>query len=85
MSLPWVARDLEAVGLAQVEMLIEYRLPESSRRSADVILSGVHPQTGADNYVVVELKQWSRAELAYNSDRIVRASGVPDEQLHPIR
>ncbi|WP_308166664.1 DUF2075 domain-containing protein [Nocardia albiluteola] len=82
-SLPRVAHDLRAVGLGHVEMLIEYQLPESSRR-ADVILSGVHPQTGEDNYVVVELKQWSRAELAHNSDRIVRASGVPDEQLHPI-
>ncbi|MGF6883463.1 hypothetical protein ABIA39_004877 [Nocardia sp. GAS34] len=82
-SLPRVAHDLRAVGLGHVEMLIEYQLPESSRR-ADVILSGVHPQTGEDNYVVVELKQWSRAELAHNSDRIVRASSVPDEQLHPI-
>lgn len=82
-SLPWVARDLKAVGLQEIEMLIEYRLPESSR-SADVILAGKHPQTGEDNYVVVELKQWSRAELAFNSDRIVRASGMRDEQLHPV-
>ncbi|MFF2396801.1 DUF2075 domain-containing protein [Nocardia sp. NPDC058114] len=34
--------------------------------------------------MVVELKQWDRAELAFNSDRIVRASGVRDEELHPI-
>lgn len=82
-SLPLIAQDLKSVGLGQIEMLIEYQMPESSRR-ADVILSGVHPETGADNYVVVELKQWSSAELAYHSDRIVRASGIPDEQLHPI-
>ncbi|WP_232535259.1 DUF2075 domain-containing protein [Nocardia terpenica] len=82
-SLPWIARDLAEIGLEKIPMLIEYRLPESSRR-ADVILSGVHPQTGEDNYVVIELKQWSRAELAWNSDRIVKAWGVPDEQLHPI-
>jgi len=82
-SLPVLARDLVEAGLEQVEMLIEYRLPESSLR-ADVILCGVHPETGADNYLVVELKQWSSAELAFNSDRIVSASGLPDEQLHPI-
>ncbi len=82
-SLPWIATDLATAGLEKVQMLIEYRLPESSRR-ADVILAGAHPETGEDNYVVVELKQWSRAETAWNSDRIVRASGVRDEQLHPI-
>ncbi len=82
-SLPRLAQDLQDAGLEQVDMLIEYRLPETSSR-ADVILSGIDPQTGEDSYVVVELKQWSEAELAYNSDRIVRARGLPDEQLHPI-
>ncbi|MBF4997804.1 DUF2075 domain-containing protein [Nocardia sp. BSTN01] len=82
-SLPWIAGDLVATGLEHVEMLIEYRLPETSRR-ADVILSGVHPQTGDDHYVVVELKQWGRAELVWNSDRIVRVQGLPGEHLHPI-
>lgn len=82
-SLPWIARDLAEIGLEKTQMLIEYRLPESSRR-ADVILAGAHPQTGEDSYVVVELKQWSRAETVWNLDRIVRASGIPNEQLHPI-
>lgn len=82
-SLPLLAKDLQEVGLGQVEMLLEFRLPVTSAR-ADVVLSGVDPRTGEDSYVVVELKQWSQAELAYNSDRIVRASGLPDEQAHPI-
>lgn len=82
-SLPLIARDLQDVGLGQVEMLLEYRLPATNSR-ADVILTGVDPNTGEDSYMVVELKQWSEAELAYNSDRIVRASGLPREQLHPI-
>ncbi len=82
-SLPEIARDLQEVGLGEIEMLIEFRLPESTAR-ADVVLAGVNPRTGVDTYVVVELKQWDRAELAYNSDRIVRASGVRDEELHPI-
>ncbi|WP_231387111.1 DUF2075 domain-containing protein [Nocardia sp. BMG111209] len=82
-SLPAIAGDLADVGLEQIEMLVEYRLPSSSLRP-DVILSGTHPQTGADNYVVVELKQWSAAELAWNSDRIVRVPRLAGEHLHPI-
>ncbi|MFD5180760.1 DNA/RNA helicase domain-containing protein [Nocardia sp. NPDC058379] len=82
-SLPEIAKDLLEAGLGDVEMLIEFRLPETRSR-ADVILAGINPHTGADSYVVVELKQWSKAELAYNCDRIVRASGVRDEELHPI-
>ncbi|MEU5408668.1 DNA/RNA helicase domain-containing protein [Nocardia asteroides] len=82
-SLPLIAQHLIDLGLDRVEMLLEYRLPAASSR-ADVILCGVDPDTGADTYVVVELKQWSAAELEFNSDRIVRATGLPGEQLHPI-
>ncbi|WP_324196556.1 DUF2075 domain-containing protein [Nocardia puris] len=82
-SLPILAQDLLDAGLGKVEMLLEYRLP-MARSRADVVLCGVHPQTGEDSYVVVELKQWSAAETVYNSDRIVRAHGLPGEQLHPI-
>ncbi|MEV0436792.1 DUF2075 domain-containing protein [Nocardia sp. NPDC050413] len=82
-SLPEIAEDLCEAGLGDVEMLIEFRLPESRER-ADVILAGIDPRTGEDSYVVIELKQWSTAELVYNSDRIVRASGTRAEELHPI-
>lgn len=41
-SLPVLARDLRDVGLSQVEVLLEHRLPLSSKR-ADVVLAGVHP------------------------------------------
>jgi hypothetical protein len=41
-SLPLLAQCLVDVGLDDVDMLIKYRLPESSCR-ADVILAGVHP------------------------------------------
>ncbi|MFE5478058.1 MULTISPECIES: DNA/RNA helicase domain-containing protein [Nocardia] len=82
-SLPEIAGDLVAAGLGDVEMLVEFRLPTTGSR-ADVILAGANPMTGSDSYVVVELKQWSEAELAHNSDRIVRASYVRDDQLHPI-
>ncbi|MFC8385746.1 DUF2075 domain-containing protein [Nocardia sp. NPDC057272] len=82
-SLPEIAGDLVEAGLGEIEMLVEFRLPETTSR-ADVILAGANPVTGADSYVIVELKQWSEAELVHNCDRIVRASNVVGDQLHPI-
>ncbi|OLF11251.1 ATP/GTP-binding protein [Actinophytocola xinjiangensis] len=45
-------------GLGHVQVLLEYQLPYSPRR-VDVVLCGVHPETGQASYVLVELKQWS--------------------------
>ncbi|WP_040863318.1 DUF2075 domain-containing protein [Nocardia niigatensis] len=61
-SLPQFLSDLVDAGLGEVEVLLEHRLPHSPKR-VDVILCGVHPRTGAASYVLVELKQWSKAEL----------------------
>lgn len=69
-SIPALRADLIDAGLNDVEMLIEYRLPLTSKR-ADVVLAGVHPQTGHPSYVVVELKQWSQAEAYEGSDSLV--------------
>ena len=44
-SLPALARDLADAGLRRVEMLVEYKLPLTSKR-VDVVLAGVHPRTG---------------------------------------
>ncbi|MFI6540135.1 DNA/RNA helicase domain-containing protein [Nonomuraea sp. NPDC050547] len=82
-SLPVLARDLADAGLRRVEMLVEYKLPLTSRR-VDVVLAGVHPRTGEDSYVVVELKQWSRAEPSELGEHLVIVDGMPGgEQLHP--
>ncbi|QXJ26344.1 DUF2075 domain-containing protein [Actinomadura graeca] len=67
-SLPVLAQDLVEAGLGEVEMLIEYRLPLTSKR-ADVVLAGTDRRTGGDAYVVVELKQWSRAEVWDEDER----------------
>lgn len=82
-SLPVLAHDLKEAGLGQVEMLIEYQLPLTSKR-ADVVLAGVDRRTGGDAYVVVELKQWSHAEVWEDDERRVlvqNMSGKP--KLHP--
>lgn len=82
-SLPALARDLADAGLSAVEMLVEYKLPLTSKR-ADVVLAGVHPRTGADSYVVVELKQWSRAEPSELGEHLVLVDGMRGgEQLNP--
>ncbi|WP_223167894.1 DUF2075 domain-containing protein [Nonomuraea sp. SYSU D8015] len=82
-SLPALARDLADAGLRRVEMLVEYKLPLTSKR-VDVILAGVHPRTGEDSYVVVELKQWSRAEPSELGEHLVIVDGMPGgERLNP--
>lgn len=69
-SLPALRADLVSAGLDDVEMLIEYQLPLTSKR-ADVVLAGKHPKTGLPSYVVVELKQWSSAERFEDSETLV--------------
>ncbi|MFB4273474.1 DNA/RNA helicase domain-containing protein [Nonomuraea sp. GTA35] len=82
-SLPVLARDLADAGLHRVEMLVEYKLPLTSKR-ADVVLAGIHPRTGEDSYVVIELKQWSRAEPSELGDHLVIVDGMPGgEKLNP--
>jgi hypothetical protein len=82
-SLPVLANDLVEAGLGDVEMLIEYQLPLTSKR-ADVVLAGVDRRTGGDAYVVVELKQWSRAELYESNRRLVIVEGMHRELEHPL-
>ncbi|MGV9774960.1 DNA/RNA helicase domain-containing protein [Streptosporangium sp. NPDC003464] len=82
-SLPVLARDLVDAGLGHVEMLVEYQLPLTSKR-ADVVLAGVDRRTAADAYVVVELKQWSQAELFEKDPKLVLVEGAPGgPKLHP--
>jgi len=54
-SLPILANDLVDAGLGAVEVIVEHRLPLTSKR-ADAVIAGVDPRTGEDSYVVVELK-----------------------------
>lgn len=79
-SIPALRADLIDAGLHDVEILIEYQLPLTSKR-ADVVLAGVHPQTGLPSYVVVELKQWSRAAAYQGSDTLV---SIEQYGRHPV-
>ncbi|MGB3698798.1 MAG: DUF2075 domain-containing protein [Gordonia sp. (in: high G+C Gram-positive bacteria)] len=83
-SLPALAQDLREAGLSSVEMLVEYHLPLTSQR-ADVVLAGVHPDTGAPSYVVVELKQWTAAYAFEGSSGILDVPGMPGgPKLNPV-
>ncbi|MGC0145038.1 DNA/RNA helicase domain-containing protein [Pseudactinotalea sp. Z1732] len=82
-SLPVLAQDLRDAGLEQVEVLIEHRLPLTSKRT-DAILAGVHPRTKQPSYLVVELKQWSRARSWDGEHTLVDVQGAPYRpSLHP--
>ena len=82
-SVPVLCADLVSVGLSDVEMLLEYQLPLTSKR-ADVVLVGQHPRTGGPSYLVVELKQWSHAERFEDSDTLVRIEQYGDQPVtHP--
>ncbi len=80
-SLTTLIEDLHDAGLAEVELLLEYRLPLTSRR-VDALLCGVHPRTGNTSYVVVELKQWSHAQPVDGTDDVVLDDGR-GRRLHP--
>jgi uncharacterized protein len=81
-SLAILAQDLSDAGLDEVEALVEYQLPLTSKR-VDVVLAGVDPRTGDDSFVVVELKQWSYAESYEGSDTLVAVEHAAGPRLHP--
>jgi hypothetical protein len=81
-SLSVLAQDLADAGLDDVEVLVEYQLPLTSRR-IDAVLAGTHPKTGEDSFVVIELKQWSYATRYEDSDTLVDVEHAAGPRLHP--
>src|SRR4051794_11466645 len=83
-SLGVLADDLTHAGLDQVEVLLEYQLPLSSKR-IDVVLAGRHPRREAPSYVLVELKQWTAASLFEgDAELVVQPSYGTRPILHPV-
>ena len=81
-SLPALVKEILAAALGQVEVLIEYVLPQTSKR-VDAVLLGVSPR-GDPSCVVIENKQWSRAELVDPEYLLVEIEGQGHrERLHP--
>ena len=83
-SLPVLAQDLADAGLDSVEVMLEYRLPLTSGR-VDAVLAGRNPSSGAPSYVIVELKQWSGAELYEDDPTMVVIDGYGHSpRQHPL-
>lgn len=81
-SLAVLSADLTDAGLDQVETLVEYRLPLTSKR-ADVVLCGFDPQHGTPRFLIVELKQWTRAHMLDDATDVCVLEGM-GERLHPV-
>lgn len=81
-SLHTLSADLVQAGLDDVEVLLEYQLPLTSKR-ADAVLCGVHPRTGFASYVVVELKQWSQATVLEDAPDLCVVPAYGGTRLHP--
>ena len=83
-SLPTLTNDLISFGLGNVEVLVEHQLPLSSKR-VDAVLAGQHPETGKPSYVLVELKQWSHADLYEENPNMVMIDAYGPRPLsHPM-
>lgn len=83
-SLPVIAQDLVQAGLDKIEVIVEHSLPLSSKR-VDVILAGQHPRTRQPSYVVVELKQWSKATAWEGDSHLVVVDGYGARpHVHPV-
>jgi uncharacterized protein len=81
-SLPAAVKELRAAGLDTVEILVEWQLPLTSKR-VDLAVLGQHPR-GGPSCVLIENKQWSRADLEDPTYRMVTVDGVAGwERLHP--
>lgn len=83
-SPPAVTNALIEAGLDDVEVLVEYSLPLTSKRADAVLATGVHPTTDEPSYVVVELKQWSSAYPEEDEPLLCRIDSYPQPVLNPI-
>jgi hypothetical protein len=82
-SLIEISEVLIQCGLGEVNLLVEYQLPYSSKR-IDVIALGSDPKTQSPSVIVIELKQWTNASLfegALDSLKIDSYGNTPI--LHP--
>ena len=63
-------------------VLLEYQLPMTSRR-LDFMICGKDP-TGAENAIIVELKQWEKCKVAEGENEVLTyVGGGEREVLHP--
>lgn len=82
-SLVEVSELLIQCGLGEVNLLIEYQLPYSSKR-VDVIAVGSDPKSKEPAVIAVELKQWTDADLIEGAVDTLKIGAYGDNPvLHP--
>ena len=82
-SLPELAQDLIDTGLSEIQILMEYQLPYTSKR-IDAVLCGTNPKTKRPTIVAIELKQWTSMETIEGTDDLVRIAAYGNQPiLHP--
>jgi DUF2075 family protein len=81
-SLRAMSQVIQHAGLQDNGVLLEYQLPQSSKR-LDCMLTG-QGDDAADNAIIVELKQWDKCEPS-NGDRevVTWLGGAMRDVLHP--
>lgn len=82
-SLPVLVNHLLEAGLSDIEVLLEHKLPYTSKR-VDVVLCGVSPKSGRPSVVLVELKQWTNAHTMAGTDDVLLDEGRSQYRLHPV-
>lgn len=81
-SLRALSQTFEYAGLTDHGVILEYQLPQSSRR-LDCLVCGKDLQR-QDNAVIIELKQWEKArDCDLDNEVITVVGGAEREQLHP--
>ncbi|MFB6627573.1 DUF2075 domain-containing protein [Streptomyces sp. NPDC056374] len=80
-SLVRLAEELVAAGHGELHMFVECQ-PEGVDGAADVILVGVHPETGQDSLLVVELKRWGSVEATEHPEKVA-VQGFRKPKKHP--
>ena len=80
-SLRAITMVVQSAELLDHGVILEYQLPLSSRR-LDFLICGKN-NSGEDNAVIVELKQWERCEKAEGEKVITWIGGGDREVLHP--
>jgi hypothetical protein len=84
-SLSAMAHVLQVADLTDQGILVELKLPLSSKR-LDVLITGSNPSTRRDSAVIVELKQWTEVGHSNVTDCVsVEYGGKPRDTLHPSR
>jgi hypothetical protein len=80
-SLRAMSQVFQSTGLNDHGVLLEYQLPQTSKR-LDCMITG-HDASGVDQALIVELKQWETCQEAFGDKVVTFVAGGNRNVLHP--